>query len=78
MVASYTAVAALAGIFISQANAAAVPQVSSALDARGGGIPASNPPGVTCYNTWETVTNDVCEMIRSGCKSTPVANIQLY
>lgn len=26
---------------------------------RAGGYPDSNPPGVSCFNTWETVTNDV-------------------
>ncbi|CAJ2513084.1 Uu.00g012030.m01.CDS01 [Anthostomella pinea] len=58
MFASTTVLAALANIFISQSLAAAVPNAPVTVVARGGGFPASNPPGVTCYNTWETVTND--------------------
>ena len=49
----------LANIFVSRIFAAAVPNAIEKVVARGGGFPASNPPGVTCYNTWETVTNDV-------------------
>jgi hypothetical protein len=59
MVASATVLAALANIFISQSLAAAVPKAVEKVVARGGGYPASNPVGVSCYNTWETVTNDV-------------------
>lgn len=59
MVASSMVLAALANIFISQSHAAAVPNAAEEVVARGGGFPASNPPGMTCYNTWETVTNDV-------------------
>lgn len=39
---------------------------------RGGGYPASNPPGVTCYNTWETVTNDVCALSPLPCPLLPL------
>lgn len=42
-----------------QSLASAIPSTSVVVAPRGGGYPASNPPGVTCYNTWETVTNDV-------------------
>lgn len=59
MVASLTVLATLANVFVSQSLAAAVPNAIEKVVARGGGFPASNPPGVTCYNTWETVTNDV-------------------
>ncbi|CAJ2504036.1 Uu.00g114300.m01.CDS01 [Anthostomella pinea] len=58
MFASTTVLAALANIFISQSLGAAVPNAPEKVVARGGGYPASNPPGVSCYNTWETVTND--------------------
>jgi len=54
MVSFSTAVVAATSIFATQAVAAAVP----ALAARGGGYPASNPVGTSCYNKWETVTND--------------------
>lgn len=59
MVASSAVLAALANIFISGSLAAALPDAVGAVLPRGGGFPASNPPGVSCYNTWETVTNDV-------------------
>lgn len=59
MVASSLALAAVANIFISHSLAAALPSALERVVPRGGGFPASNPPGVTCYNTWETVTNDV-------------------
>ncbi|MCJ1293154.1 hypothetical protein MMC34_004707 [Xylographa carneopallida] len=58
MIASSTILLALANIFVSQSLAAAVPNALEKVVARGGGFPASNPPGVTCYNKWETVTND--------------------
>ncbi|KAK6068553.1 hypothetical protein SCUP234_11097 [Seiridium cupressi] len=58
MVASSALFAALVNIFISQSLAAAVASAVEQVVARGGGYPASNPPGVTCYNKWETVTND--------------------
>lgn len=59
MIANPTTRAALAAIFLGHSLAVAVPGAVEGVVARGGGYPASNPPGVTCYNTWETVTNDV-------------------
>ena len=52
---STTTLLALASTLLATAHSSSVDK----LRARGGGYPASNPPGVTCYNTWETVTNDV-------------------
>ena len=60
MVAPSMVLVGLANIFVSQSLVAAIPNALGKVVARGGGFPASNPPGVTCYNTWETVTNDVC------------------
>lgn len=63
MVANSQLVAAVATLFFSQSHAAAIPGFDGDLVPRGGGYPASNPPGVTCFNTWETVTNDVSTKI---------------
>lgn len=58
MVAYSTLIASAATLFLSQSLASAIP--AERITPRGGGFPDSNPPGVSCFNTWETVTNDVC------------------
>lgn len=59
MFATPSLIAATATLLFSQSLAAAIPDTSVNIVPRGGGIPASNGPGMTCYNSWETVTNDV-------------------
>lgn len=59
MVSSSKLVAYMATLLFTQSLASVLPVTSEEVIPRSGGYPASNPPGTTCYNTWETVTNDV-------------------
>ncbi|KAK7949291.1 uncharacterized protein PG986_010177 [Apiospora aurea] len=58
MFGSFSAFATLAALFASQTLAAPTTNETAQILPRGGGYPASNPPGVFCYNRWEKVTND--------------------
>lgn len=59
MFTNFKLILAAATFLTSQSLASAIPSTSVEVAARAGGYPASNGPGVSCYNTWETVTNDV-------------------
>lgn len=59
MFTNFKLIAVAATFLASQSFSSAIPSTSVHIAPRGGGYPASNDPGVTCYNTWETVTNDV-------------------
>lgn len=70
---SFTCIAVVASMLVSSSLGAAVPSVIAARD-DGASIPASNPPGTVCYNSWESKTNDVSDLRFGSTSFAPIAN----